>query len=386
MEVFMKDQFLNESADLSEKKEKIELQLKELSRNYSIRLELIEKTNNQQELVEVILNEYISRLNEIPGVDLKDLSQQKDINYKKEKLKSLIMFATQAVVLKEKAELYKKLEDKNQELTFKNDELKTKNEHYLNMLSFVSHELRNPLISILGYAQLLDDKILGELNNEQHEAINVIIRSSKNLIDMIKNYLDLVKIETGQMKIKIKEGIVNILEHVIKTAIFEMNDQFVQKQMKVIPLQILDSKLRVDKELMKIVFINLFSNAIKYGRQGTEIGYSMNEEKEDYLFSIKNMGIGVKEEKLTAIFNKFTQIHEVKQPDLQRGTGLGLFIAKTIVEEHGGKIWAESKYNEWFQVYFTIPKKLAKATTFQQRNREIPLMMNAKNELSLRAE
>ena len=382
----MKKQFHEKTEEWALERKKIELEIRELSRNYNISLELIEKTTNKQELIEAILNEYIVRLNEIPDTDINKLHQQDEIDYQKEKLKSLIMFATQAASLKEKAELYKKLEEKNRELKIKNNELKIKNEHYLNMLSFVSHELRSPLISILGYAELMADKILGELNDEQGGAIDIIIRVSKNLIDMVKNYLDLAKIETGQMKIKMKKGTVNILEQVIKSVLFEMNDQFAQKQMKVIPLKTLDPKLKIDKELIKIVFRNLFHNAVKYGKDGTEITYSVTAEDEYFLFSIKNIGVGVKQENLSNIFSKFSQLLELQQPDLLRGTGLGLFIAKTIIEKHGGRIWANSKYGEWFQIYFTLPKNFEQTIASQKRSHESPHIIKTYDEFSLISE
>jgi len=372
-----------------EEKEKLHVQLNEFARNYNVSLELLEKTSDDKELMEAILDEYLVRLNEFEGTDLKTLHVDKSITEKEEKFKSLVMFATQAAKLHEKAKLYKKLDEKNHELKSlneqldqKNNQLASLNEHYLNMLSFASHELRSPLISILGYAELLSDHILGEINAEQSDATDIIIKVSKNLLEMIKNYLDLTKIETGQLRLKINRQFSDVQTAVIEPVLFEMREQFSKKQMKAIPQKIEKVTINIDNDLIRTVFTNLFTNAVKYGRHGTEIFYSISRDSDNCLFTIKNYGVGVKSEKVKSIFNKFTQAAESQQIDSPKGTGLGLFIAKTIVEEHGGTIWAESEYGEWFKTSFTIPLTTEQSSSGKRKS---PIQ-NHENELSLTSE
>jgi signal transduction histidine kinase len=317
-------------------------------------LDLIDKAPNEDELLQAILHEYEVRLEEIAGSDLKELHQQEEVDFRKQKLLSLEMFAKQAISLKEKAQLYYQLNQKNQELSDKNKELKQKNEHYLNMLSFISHELRSPLISILGYGELLADGTLGKINNDQRNALGVIVRVAKTLIEMIKNYLNLAKIETGQ--ITLKKTKVNIKDDIFETVLLELKEQLDSNSMRVVSDTSLNVELNVDKALLEIVVKNLFSNALRYGKNGTEIMYSFVEQKDCYLFTIKNSGTGVPESKLKMIFEKFVQTHDIPQPATYRGSGLGLFIAKIIIEEHRGSIWAESEYGVWFRVNFTLPK------------------------------
>jgi signal transduction histidine kinase len=350
---------------ITDETRQLEFQIREFSRNYSIGLELVSKISDPKELLDTILNEYVLRLDELKGVDLNQLENSEHLVEEKEKFRSLIMFATQAAALHEKVQLYEKLDETNQELRSVNDQLDSKNkqlaalnEHYLNMLSFASHELRSPLISILGYAELLSDQMMGEINSEQNEAIEIIIKVSKNLIDMIKNYLDLTRIETGQLALRKKRERVEIRSEIIDPVLFEMSEQFNKREMTVPSTTVDPLYMDIDRDLMRIVFINLFSNAVKYGEKGSIIRYAIDDFENHFRFSIANRGIGVKPEKIHIIFDKFTQAPESQQIDTPKGTGLGLFISQKIIEEHGGRIWAESTFGEDFTAFFTIPKHI----------------------------
>ena len=342
--------------------------LEDFCRNHDLSLELINKITNKQELMDIILDEYIYRLNEIPGADISKILKENQDSEMRVKLKSLIMFASQAVVLRDQADLYHELEKKsnelacrNQQLQVSNDNLHNLNKHYLNMLSFVSHELRSPLVSILGYAELLEDEILGEFNKEQKEAISVILRVSKSLLGMIKNYLDLSKIETGQFRLKKEKW--NLVEDIINPVTLDMREQFAKKCIKLVYKNQngkngKDCKYTIyaDKEMIRIVFINIFSNAVKYGDERTNIEYSILEDKKHFIVKIKNFGDGLTKDKLEKIFKKFTQFYDSSTGFQQHGAGLGLFITKNIIEHHSGSINAESKAGEWFKVIVTLLK------------------------------
>jgi signal transduction histidine kinase len=367
---------VNKRSDTPTAQGDIYLQFQELNRNYNVNLELLEKSTNHQELLTAILDEYLRRLEELPGIDINAVLRQDKVDCNKEKINSLVMFATQATLLKEKAELYKKLDEKNDkleqinlELDQKNKQLSALNEHYLNMLSFVSHELRSPLISILGYSELLRDNILGELNKDQKDAVNVIVKVAKNLIDMVKNYLDLSKIETGQMQLTMKSESTNLLEEIIQPVLQTMREQFVKKNMRIIKDLTLDIHINVDKELMKIVLTNIFTNAVNYGQDGTDIICTGCCTDDRFICDIQNFGTGVKAENLNFIFDKFTQVHEIQPKDFRRSSGLGLYISKKIITEHGGKIWAESRHGEWFKVKFDLPiAAISKENLFENNN------------------
>ncbi len=341
-----------------------EEQFEDLCRIYEIGCNLIDKVNNKQELMDAILDEYIFRFDEMPGTDINKIARDNGDSEIRNKLKSLVMFATQAVALREKAILYKELELKNQQLIRTNEQLLERNEqlihlneHYLNMLSFVSHELRSPLISILGYAELMNDRLLGEINKDQNDALQVIRRVVKNLINMTKNYLDLSKMEVG--KLKLRREVCNLKTGIIEPVLVEMKEQFTQKEMKIVCQMKVKQEnypLNVDREMMKVVFTNIFSNAIRYGKRGSEILYSINGDDKFHKIEIFNYGPGVSHDKLDRLFDKFSRFSESFDAETERGTGLGLYISKNIIEMHHGEVWAESQKGEWFKVFIQIPK------------------------------
>ncbi|HFE52557.1 MAG TPA: HAMP domain-containing histidine kinase, partial [Bacteroidetes bacterium] len=220
--------------------EQLRLQLEELFRNYDVSLDLIPKATMPDELIDRILDEYIGRFEEIPGQDVLSLHQGDGELTAREKLKGLLMFSSQAVLLHENARVYQELADANRRLSEmaeklrrKNEELEKLNSQYLSMLGFVSHELRSPLVSILGFAELLDDGVLGELTKEQRDAVAIISKVSRNLIDMIKNYLDLARIENGRLPLNRTR--LDVESEVVQPLVREMAEQLAARNMKIQP-------------------------------------------------------------------------------------------------------------------------------------------------------
>jgi len=341
----------------------LELRLQELGRLYNISLDLIRKATTPQELLDTILDEYVHRFGEIPGANLLASDNERVGIFEREKVRSLLLFASEAVLLKENADIYAALGQKNaelvdltQQLQEANTRLQSLNAHYLNMLSFVSHELRSPLISLLGFAELLQDGLLGELSPEQRHAVEIVCNMAKHLIDMIRNYLDLAKIEMGELLLARQK--VDVRGDIIEVVIAEMQEQWTKKGMRLLPDGPPSEEpviVEGDVQLLKIIFTNLFSNAIKYGNPGTDILYSIREGDGEHVFSVFNEGKGVPAAELERIFEKFSHVEDGSSPG-PRGTGLGLHNTRWIVRAHGGEIWAESEYGRWFKVSFTLPK------------------------------
>ena len=338
-----------------------ESQIKELFRNYNVSTKLLKHTTNHKELIDLILEEYLNRLNEIPGVDLVNVDKNENTWPIQEKLRSLILFASQAVLFKEKAEIFRELENTNlkllettEKLNRKNEKLKEMNHQYLNMLGFVSHELRSPLISILGFAELLEEDVLGTINEEQLKAVHVIIRSSNSLIDMIQNYLDLAKIEQGEMKLDLKT--VDLYNDILVIIFEEMDEQFQKKEISVIVEgEQKISSVSCDVRLIRVVLNNLISNAVKYGEKNGTLSICFSDDEDFLKISVTNTGDGVQKREQRKIFKKFSQADGTRHHGY-RSSGLGLYNAKYIVKKHGGKIWAESEFGKWFNVSFTLPR------------------------------
>ena len=216
----------------------LKLRLEELSRNYEISLDLTQKATDGDALMDEILDEFIRRLSEIPKTNIAEVAEEPTWSFEKEKVKSLVMFATQAMMLKENADLHDTVIEKNTRLRAliqrqrkSNTYLKRLNSHYLNILNFVTHEVKNPLITILGFSELLADKTMGELNAEQVDTAQLIVRASKNLIGMINNYLDLSRFENGELNIKFQP--LNLQQEVIIPVAAEFCGQLAKKEMTI---------------------------------------------------------------------------------------------------------------------------------------------------------
>ena len=337
-----------------------ELQIRELFRNYNINTELIKKTTDLDGLLDLILKEYIDRFDEVPGVDLVKVDEIDEKWPVREKLKSLLMFATQATILKENAEIFCELERSNKRLKRESKKLEKQNsqleqisEQYLNMLGFVSHELRSPVISILGFSELLEEDMLGELSEEQRKAVSIIIRSCRALIDMIQNYLDLARIEQGEMLLDKK--VLDIHKDILLLVLEEMGEQFKKKDLSVLVEADLESiQVECDPGLIRVVFNNLLSNATKYSNENGEIHIYISRDESFFKISVTNSGRGLEKSQMKKLFRKFTQL-ELENDGGFRNSGLGLYNARYIVEKHGGRIWLESELGKSFTATFILP-------------------------------
>ena len=218
-------------------------------------------------------------------------------------------------------------------------------------LANMSHEIRTPMNGILGFAELLKEPNLS--GEEQQEYIKIIEKSGVRMLNIINDIIDISKIESGQMKVNMNESNINSQIDYIYTF---FKPEVERKGMKLIRRTSLpDEKviIKTDREKLFAILTNLVKNAIKYSEKGTiEFGY---EKKGEYLeFYVKDTGIGIKQERLTAIFERFVQ-EDISDVKARQGAGLGLAITKSYVEMLGGEIWVESEIGVGSTFYFTIP-------------------------------
>jgi signal transduction histidine kinase len=205
---------------------------------------------------------------------------------------------------------------------------------------------------------MLQDETLGKLTTPLQKEALLEMRSNVNaLSDMIQKYLQLTKIEAG--KLVVEKRPISLFEEAIEPVLEGETSQCAIKGMKV-EIEERDAlqqlQITADPILMRIVFSNLLTNAIKYGRAGGMILIGFREDSDRYRFHVKNEGPGVPQDKLKTVFEKFVRI-DYKELGKQLGTGLGLYNTKEIIEKHGGTIWAESEEGKGADFIFEIPKE-----------------------------
>jgi signal transduction histidine kinase len=221
-------------------------------------------------------------------------------------------------------------------------------------LTSMSHELRTPLNAILGFADILLQGIDGDLTEYAHNDIQLIYNSGQHLLTLINDILDISKIEAGMMEIvpeplevmPLIKGVMAASESLVKG-----------KPVKIIK-EIPDDlpEIYADNIRLKQILLNLVSNAIKFTSEGyiTIKAEIKDDEPEMVRFSIIDTGMGIPEDKLDAIFERFKQADMTTTKEFG-GTGLGLAISKQLIEMHGGRIGLHSEVGVGSVFYFTIP-------------------------------
>lgn len=229
-------------------------------------------------------------------------------------------------------------------------------------LANMSHELRTPMNTIIGYTEVLLDKVDGPVNEEQEKSLKKVKESAKHLLRLIDDVLNISRIESARVKLEIKE--LN-MKHVIESVIHAFEPLIKQKGL-VLTLKLNENLHAVygDEDKIKHILINLLSNAVKFTHRGGitittrpfEHGIKLGELPQFMEICVEDTGIGIKEDDLNKIFDKFFQI-DFTYIRRYEGTGLGLSIAKGLVKLHKGVIWVRSKVGEGSKFCFTLPLK-----------------------------
>jgi len=234
--------------------------------------------------------------------------------------------------------IYKEVEAKNkaQDLTQK---LKELNEEKSRMLNIASHQFRSPLTSIEGYASMIKDGSYGEVPEYLQEPINRILKSSQKLAHIVDDFLNISRIEDGRMDYNVKHAdLAEVTEEVVEETRGSIDEE---KQSLNFKTDGTDSyPVKVDIGKFQQVVTNLVDNAIKYTEDG-EITVRLKHENTDVLIEVEDDGIGIDPEKVEEIFDQFSRADEAQDVNVT-GSGLGLYIARQIINAHDGKIWATS--------------------------------------------
>ncbi len=240
------------------------------------------------------------------------------------------------------------------------------NEAKSQFLANMSHELRTPLNHIIGFSEILVDKHFGELNDTQEEYLNDILNSGHHLLSLISDILNIAKVESGKMDLTLSEI---DLEVFLRDSLNIIQEQAVQQGIKVTAeIGDIPQTIRADERKLKQVLYNLLANAVKFSPEGGEIQLRAEpdqdvDEKSKAGFiriSISDNGVGIVPDDLERIFGAFERANPAINTKY-RGTGLGLYLSRQIVELHGGHLWAESNGEGVGSTFvFIIPSSIVK--------------------------
>jgi len=233
-----------------------------------------------------------------------------------------------------------------------------------NIVAITSHELRTPLSIARGYIDILLEGILGEINEDQSRLLRISFQSLEKMGELIDKITDLTRLT-------LKKSPLNLVECDLNALFMDVyNDlsyfMIIRKLTLVNEISEEDLPIRADRSLMNQVFSNLLKNAICFTPDGGRITIRTHQDGEKAYFQIEDNGIGIQREDLTLLFDEFYQVHDVSHHKsgnfefMTRGIGVGLALCQGILNEHGGKIWADSPgldRGSTFTFYLPLVKK-----------------------------
>ena len=246
---------------------------------------------------------------------------------------------------KEVEALYQRLEDTHEQLT-------TVNQLKNDLASMIVHDLRTPLTSVISGLQTME--MLGDLNEDQTEFLNISIEGGLTLLGMINDLLDISRLEEGSLRLKYAEVQANSL---LDDALRQVTSLASHKNLNLVS-DIAPNlpPLAADVDKLERTLVNLLGNAIKFTPAGGTITLSMRpaEDEPALIFAVTDTGEGIPPDAFDRIFEKFGQV-ETRKAGQKMSTGLGLTFCKMVVEAHGGRIWVESEIGKGSTFSFTIP-------------------------------
>jgi signal transduction histidine kinase len=242
----------------------------------------------------------------------------------------------------------------NEALSLASRELAAASGHKSDFLANMSHELRTPLNAIIGFSEVLEQHMFGELNARQTEYVGDISSSGKHLLNLVNDILDLSKVEAGRMDLDTTEFALSDTIEATLTYVRERAASHAIELASDVPPSL--GTLVADERKIRQVLLNLLSNAVKFTPDGGWIGVTASRHGDEVQVSVRDTGIGIGLEDQPKVFEEFRQLG--KPSDRSReGTGLGLALAKRFVELHGGRIWFESELTKGTTFTFALPTR-----------------------------
>jgi len=233
------------------------------------------------------------------------------------------------------------------------NEIKRTEERRASFVSIISHQLRTPLSITKGYLEGLVTGDKGELKPGQREYLSEALKVNKEIIDLVNDYLEIVNLDSDTLKISPQPlQLEELIEDEIKkfTQLASASNcelEFIKPKQ---PLP----KVKADLIKVRQVIVNIISNAIKYSSGENRATIELKKEANMVVFSCQDRGVGIPEEQQEELFTKFFRAKNILHKDV-KGSGLGLYLAKIIIESLGGNVWIESKEGKGTKVSFSLP-------------------------------
>lgn len=244
------------------------------------------------------------------------------------------------------------LEESNRELGEANAKLRELAELKEEFLALTTHDLRSPLTVISGVINFFTSGRLGDLTPEQKNMVSMMERNTQNLIELVNDLLDASKLESGTMRLEISAvelaGLVAELSEQMQPMAREKEITLDESLPPELP------PLRADRAKLRRVLINLLSNALKFTPRGGRVEVTAAREGALVRVSVADTGVGIPPEDLARLFDKYEQARS-RATRSEKGTGLGLYITRQLVELHGGKISVTSEVGKGSTFSFTVP-------------------------------
>ncbi|PAX52728.1 response regulator [Brunnivagina elsteri] len=216
-------------------------------------------------------------------------------------------------------------------------------------ISVVSHELRTPLTSIHGSLGMLTSGLIKAESEQGKRLLQIATDSSDRLVRLINDILDIERIESG--KVRMEKQSCNVAD--LLTEAIKIMQSLADRAGIILSVDSSSGQIWADSDRIVQTLTNLISNAIKFSKPGDTVVLEAQPQGEEVIFSVKDTGRGIPEDKLETIFERFQQV-DASDSRRQDGTGLGLAICKSIIQQHNGRIWVESTLNQGSKFYFAL--------------------------------
>ncbi len=250
-------------------------------------------------------------------------------------------------------EAQEEMREKNAELERANTELRELDRLKGNFISTISHELRTPLTSIKASVDMLLKGMLGDLDEKKQGVLSICRRNSDRLMMLVNDLLEIQNLESGRNRLELRPlNFDDLIPKVVERALKTCEKKDIRLLTRISP----DKNGRIilgDPAKISHALFNLISNAIKFSDKGT-IQIELEYRDSEVQLSVSDEGVGIPDEMKEKIFDRFTQVDNGMTRE-RGGTGLGLALARTIVEKHGGRIWVESQQGKGSRFTFSLP-------------------------------